>query len=410
MSLTHDCQNIKTKSKKSMDAEIVEEDAVDDSSDQTWPDHVHSFSFTHCKICNGPFKDAASLVCGHNFCMSCLDNLWAINEDTITEVTNKKQQKLDAHVCPTCYSSARAYYKYIKPNTLLNTMLALNARVMPPVEDGDLVETIVKSLPQITTQSDDLDIKKTLLEIGNMSIQQSDIARLDRYITKLQQLKREAERKQTYIESELTKHNISIAVTSCDDRHLIVGQHIRDMADKVFMIGESGGLSRDCYNVVMVNTQRGQLNDSDKVRALIELPVFGIAAASCIVLVKCPASAMDVVIDELFPAWSVSFGAIVAIWHEEPIEKAAVATGVAKSHFFVGGTIGPVRMMRDEVSKGNILNVCAPADAEDDIPNTVLTKIAKLIKHYTTRCVINSATKHSQWDACQLKQQATDNK
>lgn len=399
-------KKVDTQSPKLQKQKIMQTDdnleTPDDCVDQKWPVHGHQFSFAHCKICNGPFRNAASLVCGHNFCLSCLDNIWAINNDTITDVTNKKQQKLDAHVCPTCYSSTKGYYKYIKPNILLNTMLALNSHIMKTSDDGDLVSTIMQSLPQLSTKTDEADVRETLLDIGNMCIQQSDIARLDRYIGKLQLLKQEAERKQIYLESELTRHNISLAITNCDDRHIIVGQCIRDMADKVFRIGESDGLSRDCYNVVVVNTRPGQLSDSDRVRAMIELPIFGIAAASCVVMVKCSAGAIDVVIDELFPAWSVAFGAIIAVWHEEASDKAA-ASGVTKSHFFIGGTIGPVRMMKDEVSKGNILNICAPSDADDDIPAIVLTKLAKLIKHYTTRCVIHSRAKHSQWDVCDVK-------
>ena len=359
------------------------------------------YSFAKCKLCMDAFNLPVTLPCAHSFCKDCLSNYWTIDGDTMTEIVGSKDKQRNI-CCPTCYASCKGFHTRLAVNHFLEVLLAINAHLLKADEEP-LLNKIMRLFPiQTGPSSPEFSVNDLLMAIGNTSVSEQDVHRLGVHIQKLKRLYEEILSKRKYIKESLLSNGLdsNTIITSPEDAGILVGNEVMVKASSRFKIGSKNGLPRSCYNCILINANPDMMMSEKGVRALTQLPIFGLAAANSIVIVKTNGAFIDLVINDMFNQWGVSFGTILAVWTEDKNATETRRTSVLRTHFFVGGTIGTLQLMSQRNTQGRCANFKTMPTTKNDIPDSVLNSLATLSGSCNVRCMLFSNQPHNLWDTC----------
>ena len=358
-----------------------------------------TFSFACCKLCLGRLKKPASTHCGHNFCLECIKDYVA----KWSQTNANQQTKL---LCPVCFLSIRGAINGTKDifvvNTMLEVALAVVDHVWGPERASDKLLDII--MANICDADDNekgvMSLQEFIENTGNLCTSEADIIRFEKDMEDRKRILTNAVIRRAILTEELAKNSLMDAtLVSAFDRGILVNKKVRDDAACVFK-----GLPKKVYNAILVKTTTDMFSDNEKFQRLLKLPIIGLAAAASVVIVQCACHDVGKVISDLFssPYWMVQFGAIIAVWHEDKQPRFQKTSELSKSHFFIGGVIGPVCVLQERHKHSAIWYARVPP-LSDDLPNVIYSNLTIYLgATYSQRCVISSNNVNSiqaGWDS-----------
>lgn len=364
-----------------------------------------TFCILRCKLCAGVLNEPVSLPCGHNFCRQCLNAQMANTMD-------------DQHCsCRVCRASFVEYtkkngIKSFKENYLMSGLIGLLDQI--DMNNDSLFDLVSGSYVDIPENKDAVVTKNFFNKLISHTLVDRDMVIIEGQIKKLQHARRIAllrtEALRLQMEKTMSQHVDKQNFPKYVKAALINDQLVED-AKKRF------ALPKDVYNLIVIQTEPDDFKDADRFfKNIISLPIRGMAAERSIVIIECISQYLDVIINEVFDAFQITYEGIIATWVEDDEADKNIAktegsssvkkrskpqgaaytrqTNINKTHFFVSGIIGQVRAMREKNRGNDVLEIRAPVMASTILPYKLFESLAKLLSVYQNRCLILTGESH----------------
>ena len=377
------------------------------------------FCIVLCKLCGETMSEPVSLPCGHNFCRLCLHAQMANVSD---------DQNCSCRICRASFVeyTKKNGVKNFRENYLLSGLIGLIDQF---VDNNDaLFDLIAGSRVDLDEKKNAIEIKQYMNKLASHALVDDDFVILENQIKKLEHARRIGMLRSKAFKSRLAKTIIRDVKEENLPKYIrasLINDDLVDQAKHRFQ------LPKEVYNLIVIQTDPEDFRNGDRFfNNIMSLPIRGIAAERSIVIVQCISQHLDIIINEVFDVFQLTYEGIVSTWVEDDEAERRVAemegkaapkrrskpqgsmyirqVNANKTHLFVAGTIGQVRAMREKNMGNTILEIKASPLPSTVIPYKMFEALTKLLSVYQNRCLIlTSADKEASvpngWDVAKVQ-------
>jgi N6-adenosine-specific RNA methylase IME4 len=279
-----------------------------------------------CEYCHGPFIFPITLDCGDSFCTECFNEMGRDAEEHGT-----------AMKCPTCSRKCKAALGKRSPSRAL--MWALWVARIARGETGDL-DIVLRDyddihVPYMKCMSNARTVAAMEARIGALQVRLAEMKRQQEYNAANAECFHFESERESVLKTALSYHDAQ-----------------RAHARRVFAVGAPGGLPSDVYSIIMAPAiPWGGLENYPAKRTELEaLPIMGIAAKDCAVIVGFSPSHIGDAID-LVKGWGFEPRTVLFQWAMNNVvkdNKQPKAYGKYKMRYYLAASIGNMPFLKEQ--------------------------------------------------------------